>query len=229
MSIAATNSLTDKFRCLLEAVTGACEREKRWGLLAGPMALLMWFRTRRERKEAAAAMEQIKGLLTEFVALLEEAKARKADAAAAPAEEAPHPPASVPIFASENGRPSRARPSPQSRDGKQTVRIRDIAHAAPQTAASSATASEAQRRSAPMRISALVHARRYWRLLPRAEVLFAAFLKRDLGAWRYCVHFVTKSKYNLLDSRLRGNDALAQPSRPAQGANLLGMPSQQAS
>jgi hypothetical protein len=54
-------TLTDYLRHLLEVVKEACGKEGRRGLLAGPMALLMWIRTRRMRKEAAEMMEQVKG------------------------------------------------------------------------------------------------------------------------------------------------------------------------
>lgn len=47
------------------------------GLLAGPMALLAWIRTRRSRKEAAAMLQQFKALLGQLVVLLEEVRAGK--------------------------------------------------------------------------------------------------------------------------------------------------------
>jgi len=47
--------LADQFRRLIAAVTGALRLDGRGGVLAGPLALLMWFRTRRLRKEAEEA------------------------------------------------------------------------------------------------------------------------------------------------------------------------------
>ena len=76
-------NLADRFRSLLEEVKGALG-ERRRGLLGGPLALLMWIRTRRERKEAEAALEQVKALLQAFVALLEELQAGKAADAPTP-------------------------------------------------------------------------------------------------------------------------------------------------
>jgi hypothetical protein len=80
MDVSVSTSLVDRFRSLLEAVKEGCARERQWGLLAGPMALVAWIRTRRERKEAAAVMEQVKTLLEEFVALLAEVAAAEANA-----------------------------------------------------------------------------------------------------------------------------------------------------
>jgi hypothetical protein len=85
MDATVSPSLADRFRSLLEAVKEGCAREKQWGLLAGPMALVTWIRTRRERKEAAAVMEQVKTLLEEFVALLKEVAAAEAGEPDAPA------------------------------------------------------------------------------------------------------------------------------------------------
>ena len=62
-------------RRLLEVVKGACAEEGRWGWLAGPVALLTWIRTRRERREAAMAMEAVKGLLEGLLVLLEDFRA----------------------------------------------------------------------------------------------------------------------------------------------------------
>src|SRR5215469_17653503 len=62
-------------RRLLEVVTEACGSKGRWGWLIAPMALLTWFRTRRERREAAEAMEAFKGLLQGFLTLLEDFRA----------------------------------------------------------------------------------------------------------------------------------------------------------
>ena len=64
-------------RRLLEAVReAACGLEEgRWRWLAGPMALLTWFRARRERREAAEAMQAVQGLLQGFLTLLEDFRA----------------------------------------------------------------------------------------------------------------------------------------------------------
>jgi hypothetical protein len=77
--------LADRFRCLLNAVTGAlCSERRWWGWLGGPMALLVWMRTRRMRREAAAMLEQFKALIERLLALLEEHRAGKLTAANAP-------------------------------------------------------------------------------------------------------------------------------------------------
>jgi hypothetical protein len=63
-------------RRLLEAVKeAACGLEGRWGWLGAPMALLTWFRTRRERREAAEAMQAVQGLLEAFLGLLDDFRA----------------------------------------------------------------------------------------------------------------------------------------------------------
>ena len=67
-------NLADRFRSLLEGLMGALDRERR-GWFGGPLALLMWIRTRRERKEAEAALEQVKAMLGQFVVLLQELQA----------------------------------------------------------------------------------------------------------------------------------------------------------
>jgi hypothetical protein len=72
------SALPDLAHCLgrlLETVKEACGVEVRRGWLAGPMALLIWVRTRRERKERAAALEAFKALLEEFLAVLKEVAA----------------------------------------------------------------------------------------------------------------------------------------------------------
>jgi hypothetical protein len=67
MQTTAAASLTDHFHRFLEAVKEAFGLEGRYGLLAGPMALLFWLRTRRMRKEAAAAMaEAFRALMEQF-------------------------------------------------------------------------------------------------------------------------------------------------------------------
>ena len=71
-------------RRLLEAVKDACGREGPWRWLTGPMALLMWFRTRRERQEAAMAMAAVQGLLEAFIGLIEDFRAGKLVAQDAP-------------------------------------------------------------------------------------------------------------------------------------------------
>ena len=64
--------LADQLRRLLATVTGALRAEGWRGWLGGAMALVTWIRTRRERREAAAALEQFKGLIEAFLVLLEE-------------------------------------------------------------------------------------------------------------------------------------------------------------
>jgi hypothetical protein len=73
MQTTAVASLTDHFHRFLEAVKEACGLQTGQGLFAGPMALLLWIRTRRMRKEAAAAMaEALRALMQEFTVLLEQ-------------------------------------------------------------------------------------------------------------------------------------------------------------
>lgn len=72
-------------RHLLEAVKGAaCGLEGRWRWFGAPMLLLTWFRTRRERREAAEAMGAIQGLLEAFLGLLEDFRAGRLLAENAP-------------------------------------------------------------------------------------------------------------------------------------------------
>ena len=76
-------------RRLLETVKeAACGLEGRWRWLAGPMALLTWMRTRRERREAAEAMAAVQGLLQGFLTLLEDFRAGRLNADDAPQEDA---------------------------------------------------------------------------------------------------------------------------------------------
>ena len=78
MEPTAVASLTDRFHRFLEAVREACGLDGRRGLLAGPMALLLWIRTRRMRKEAAAAVaEAFQALMEQFAVLLEDFRAGK--------------------------------------------------------------------------------------------------------------------------------------------------------
>jgi hypothetical protein len=63
-------------RRLLEAVKeAACGLEGRWRWLTGPLMLLTWIRTRRERREAAEAMRAVQGMLEAFLGLLEDFRA----------------------------------------------------------------------------------------------------------------------------------------------------------
>ena len=76
-------------RRLLEAVKGAaCGLEGRWRWFGAPMLLLTWFRTRRERREAAEAMAAVQGLLEAFLGLLEDFRAGRLVAEDAPPDEA---------------------------------------------------------------------------------------------------------------------------------------------
>jgi len=68
--------LACQLRRLLEAVKGAaCGLEGRWRWLGAPLMLVMWFRTRRERREAADAMRAVQGLLEAFLGLVEDFRA----------------------------------------------------------------------------------------------------------------------------------------------------------
>ena len=74
-------------RRLLEAVKeAACGLEGRWGWLAGPMALLAWMWTRRQRREAAEAMQAVQGMLAAFLGLIEDFRAGRLVAENAPEE-----------------------------------------------------------------------------------------------------------------------------------------------
>jgi hypothetical protein len=78
MQTTAVASLTDHFHRFLEAVQEACGLHAGRGLLTAPMALLLWIRTRRVRKEAAAAMaEAFQALMQQFTVLLEDFRAGK--------------------------------------------------------------------------------------------------------------------------------------------------------
>jgi len=88
---------------LLETVKeAACGLEGRWRWLGGPLALLTWMRTRRERREAAEAMAAVQEMLQGFLTLLEEFRAGRLNAEDAPQEEAapvltpPAPPPPLP-------------------------------------------------------------------------------------------------------------------------------------
>ena len=62
-------------RRLLEVVKEGCGLEGRWRWLTGPLALLTWIRTRRERREAAEALLAFQGLVEAFLGLLEDFRA----------------------------------------------------------------------------------------------------------------------------------------------------------
>jgi len=51
---------------------GELRAEGRRGWLVGPMRLLLWFRTRRQRQEAEAAARFIQSIMTDFLAALEQ-------------------------------------------------------------------------------------------------------------------------------------------------------------
>ena len=70
MDTTAAPSLTDQVRRLLEAVKGELRAEGWRGWLAVPMTLLMWVRTRRERREAEAAGKLFVGMLEQLLMLL---------------------------------------------------------------------------------------------------------------------------------------------------------------
>jgi hypothetical protein len=76
--------LADHFRRLFEALKEAWGAEGRRGVLAGPVALLIWIRTRRLRKEAEAWLEQFRVLMEQLVVLLEQFRAGTLNAANAP-------------------------------------------------------------------------------------------------------------------------------------------------
>jgi hypothetical protein len=82
--------LTWHLRRLLEAVKGAaCGLEGGWRWLGAPMALLTWICTRRERREAAATMQAVQGLVEAFLGLLEDFRAGRLVAENAPQEDPP--------------------------------------------------------------------------------------------------------------------------------------------
>jgi hypothetical protein len=83
MTMIATTNLADHLRRLLEAVD-TCVMAGRPRLLAGPMALLVWIRTWRMRRERAMMLEQFKALLEQFLVLLEDFRAGKLSGRDAP-------------------------------------------------------------------------------------------------------------------------------------------------
>jgi len=87
METNAVTALTDHYRRFLEAVKAACCLERRWGLLAGPMALLTLVRSRRARREAAEGLAAaLDALMQGIVLVLEEFRAGRL---VAPVAEAP--------------------------------------------------------------------------------------------------------------------------------------------
>jgi hypothetical protein len=84
-------NLADHLRRLLEAVQDACGMGRRRGLLAGPMALLMWICTRRMRKEIEAAAKQFAAMMERLLVLLEDFRAGKLTAPNAPEALTPSP------------------------------------------------------------------------------------------------------------------------------------------
>ncbi|MGA8865298.1 MAG: hypothetical protein WB444_15975, partial [Gallionella sp.] len=111
-------SLTDRCRGLIEAVTGVLGLEQGRGLLAGPFALLMWFRTRRLRKEAAAFAEQFRGLMEQLLALVQAYEAGKLPAPnplpAAHPSPRPSPSRGEGVEAAARARRTATRPTPHS-------------------------------------------------------------------------------------------------------------------
>jgi hypothetical protein len=73
----AATTLADHLRRLLEAVKGEVRAEGWRGLLAGPMALLMWMRTRRMRKEIEVAAKHFAAMMEQLLVLLEDYRAGK--------------------------------------------------------------------------------------------------------------------------------------------------------
>jgi len=62
-------------RRLLEAVKDACGLEGRWRWLTGPLALVAWVWTRRERQEAAVAMTAFRGMVETLLGIVEDFRA----------------------------------------------------------------------------------------------------------------------------------------------------------
>jgi len=105
-----TPDLAGTFRHLLQVVTDALGAERRRGLLAGPLALLMWMRTRRMRKEREEALAQFRVLIEEFLALLEDFRAGKlAPATAEPDTPPGRPPAQAAATPRRGGATQRPR------------------------------------------------------------------------------------------------------------------------
>ena len=68
-------TLTGQLRCLIDAVRESCGLHGPRGLFALPMALWMWVRSRRMRREIEAAARQFVALAETLVALLEDFRA----------------------------------------------------------------------------------------------------------------------------------------------------------
>src|SRR5690242_2324112 len=62
-------------RRLLAAVKDACGLEGRWRWLTGPMALVAWFWTGRERREAAEMMAAFQGMVETLLGMVEDFRA----------------------------------------------------------------------------------------------------------------------------------------------------------
>jgi hypothetical protein len=77
MSHPALPDMAWQLRRLLEVVKEACASESRWGWLVAPVALLTWFRTRRQRREAVEAMQAVQGMLEAFLGLVEDLRSGK--------------------------------------------------------------------------------------------------------------------------------------------------------
>lgn len=92
----SATDLADPFRHLLQVVKDALGGERRRGLFSGPLALLTWMRTRRERKEQEEALHQFKALLEEFLALLADFRAEKPAAEMTPPVAEVEPQADLP-------------------------------------------------------------------------------------------------------------------------------------
>jgi hypothetical protein len=68
-------TLTGQLRCLIDAVRESCGLRGPRGLFALPVALWMWVRSRRMRREIEAAARQFVALAETLVALLEDFRA----------------------------------------------------------------------------------------------------------------------------------------------------------
>ena len=138
-------TLTGQLRCLIDAVRESCGLHGPRGLFALPMALWMWVRSRRMRREIEAAARQFVALAETLVALLEDFRAGRLPPLPPPRGEADqraggvdgagaspgaYPPPSPSPLGGRKYSPRRTRRKAEITDVASTARAASTAHAA---------------------------------------------------------------------------------------------------